>query len=224
MPLERKKTLNVFKEAKEAWGSYDDYPVGPRGTDPMPHLSRNRVAQPFFVVCEKDQVLIQMAGEGVLEMRETDVTQMRLSPGDTVYVPAGVPSRVVPRRREPPGPPQGRAAGARGGRVVLRGLRRAGAHARARRGGPPAAVLGRRAGVQRGRGAPHVRRVRRGSPAGRPRRHRVARGGRGAPRSAMKAGEGAAAGAVSAASRRSARATAARKRRPARARRGRPRP
>jgi len=97
MPLEPKKTLNVFKEAKNTWGSYDEYPVGPRGTDPMPYLSRNRVAQPFFVVCEADHVLVQMAGEGELLLRETDVARMTLSPGDTVYVPAGVPTRVVPR-------------------------------------------------------------------------------------------------------------------------------
>src|SRR5271170_1232444 len=97
MPLERKKTLNVFKDAKEAWGSYDDYPVGPPGTDPMPHLSRNRVAQPFYLVSEADQVLIQMAGEGEILFAERDPAQMTLSPGDTVYIPAGVPSRLLPR-------------------------------------------------------------------------------------------------------------------------------
>jgi 3-hydroxyanthranilate 3,4-dioxygenase len=96
MALEKKKTLNVFKDAKSAWGSYDDYPVGPKGTDPMPHLSRNRVPQPFFLVCEEDQVLIQMAGEGTIEFREIEPARMRLAPGDTVYIPAGVPSRVVP--------------------------------------------------------------------------------------------------------------------------------
>src|SRR3954470_11825316 len=103
MALERKKTLNVFKEAPKAWGSYDDYPVGPRGTDPMPHLSRNRMPQPFFLVCEEDQVLIQMAGEGFIELREIDAVTMTtnplpslqpvtmtLAPGDTVYIPAGV--------------------------------------------------------------------------------------------------------------------------------------
>lgn len=95
--LERKKTLNVFKEAKNVWGSYDDYPVGPKGTDPMPHLSRNRVPQPFFLTSEEDQVLIQMAGEGELELRETEVQRMTLVPGDCVYIPAGTPSRVVPR-------------------------------------------------------------------------------------------------------------------------------
>lgn len=114
MALERKKTLNVFKEAHHAWGSYDDFPVGPRGTDPMPYLSRNRVPQPFFLVCAEDQVLIQMAGEGEIELMEIDDTdevsasdlggrpgggprRVRLVPGDTVYVPAGVPSRLVPR-------------------------------------------------------------------------------------------------------------------------------
>ena len=97
MALERKKTLNVFKEAGHAWGSFDEYPVGPRGTDPMPHLSRNRVAQPFFVVCEEDQVLIQMAGQGEILFQEISPDRMSLGPGDTVYIPAGVPSRVVPR-------------------------------------------------------------------------------------------------------------------------------
>ena len=96
MALERKKTLNVFREANEAWGSYDEFPVGPPGTDPMPHLSRNRVAQPFFCVSAADQVLIQMAGQGTIEFRDIEPSSMRLGPGDTVYIPAGVPSRIVP--------------------------------------------------------------------------------------------------------------------------------
>ena len=111
MSLERKKTLNAFREARQAWGSYDEFPVGPRGTDPMPHLSRNRVAQPFFLVCEQDQVLIQMAGEGMIDLRGDEPARMRLVPGDTVYIPAGVPSRLVPDgenvqirlKAEPPG-------------------------------------------------------------------------------------------------------------------------
>jgi 3-hydroxyanthranilate 3,4-dioxygenase len=96
MALERKKTLNVFKDAKAAWGSYDDYPVGPRGTDPMPHLSRNRLPQPFFVVSETDQVLIQMAGHGHIHFVGIEPDHMTLTPGDTVYIPAGVPNRVSP--------------------------------------------------------------------------------------------------------------------------------
>ena len=98
MALERKKTLNVFKEKHKAWGSFDEYPIGPPGTDPMPCLSRNRVAQPFFLVCDEDQVLIQMSGEGELELRDVEPSSMTLGPGDTVYIPARTPSRVVPRR------------------------------------------------------------------------------------------------------------------------------
>lgn len=97
MPLERKKTLNVFKDAAGAWGSYDEYPVGPAGTDPMPHLSRNRIAQPFYLVSEADQVLVQMSGEGEILFAEHEISRMPLVPGDTVYIPAGVPSRVIPR-------------------------------------------------------------------------------------------------------------------------------
>lgn len=94
--MERKKTLNVFKEAANAWGSHDEFPVGPKGTDPMPHLSRNRVAQPFFSVCAADQVLVHMAGRGVIEFRESEPARMELVPGDSIYIPAGIPSRVVP--------------------------------------------------------------------------------------------------------------------------------
>lgn len=100
MTLERKKTLNVFKDAQHAWGSYDDFPVGEPGTDPMPHLSRNRVRQAFYLVSEADQVLVQMAGEGEIAFKRLDKAagpaELRLVPGDTVYIPAGVPSRLTP--------------------------------------------------------------------------------------------------------------------------------
>jgi 3-hydroxyanthranilate 3,4-dioxygenase len=94
--LERKKTLNVFRDAAAAWGSYDDFPVGQPGTDPMPHLSRNRIAQPFYLVSEADQVLIQMAGTGEIWFRDIEPARLLLEPGDTVYIPACVPSRLLP--------------------------------------------------------------------------------------------------------------------------------
>ncbi len=92
--LERKKTLNVFKDAKHAFGSYDDFPVGPPGTDPMPHLSRNRCDQPFFLIAERDQVLVQMAGRATLRFQGAPA--VALAPGDTVYLPARMPSRIFP--------------------------------------------------------------------------------------------------------------------------------
>nr|HEX4316440.1 hypothetical protein [Kofleriaceae bacterium] len=94
--IERKKTLNVFRDAREAWGSYDDFPVGQPGVDPMPHLSRNRCAQPFWLVSEADQVLVHMAGRGRIEFRDVEPAALELVPGDTVYIPACVPSRLVP--------------------------------------------------------------------------------------------------------------------------------
>lgn len=91
--LERKKTLNVFKDAQHAFGSHDDFPVGQRGLDPMPHLSRSRVAQPAYVIVDADQVVIVMAGRGRLELRGH--VDQALEPGDTVYIPARTPSRLV---------------------------------------------------------------------------------------------------------------------------------
>jgi hypothetical protein len=96
MALERKKTLNVFREAAAAWGSWDEFPVGPKGTDPMPHLSRSRVAQPFYTVSSTDAVVIQMAGHGVIHFRDIEPARMSLEPGDSVYIPACVPSRIIP--------------------------------------------------------------------------------------------------------------------------------
>jgi 3-hydroxyanthranilate 3,4-dioxygenase len=94
--MERKKTMNVFKEAHKAWGSFDDFPVGQLGLDPMPHLSRSRVAQPFYLVTELDEVLIQMAGGAEVRFQDVKLDPMCLVPGDTVYLPAGIPSRIIP--------------------------------------------------------------------------------------------------------------------------------
>jgi mannose-6-phosphate isomerase-like protein (cupin superfamily) len=94
--MERKKTMNVFKEAQKAWGSFDDFPVGQLGLDPMPHLSRSRVAQPFYLVTELDEVLIQMAGSAEVHFQDVKMDSMCLVPGDTVYLPAGVPTRIIP--------------------------------------------------------------------------------------------------------------------------------
>jgi 3-hydroxyanthranilate 3,4-dioxygenase len=94
--MERKKTLNVFKEAQKAWGSFDDFPVGQVGLDPMPHLSRSRVSQPFYLVTELDEVLIQMAGRAEIHFADIKMDPMCVVAGDTVYLPAGIPSRIVP--------------------------------------------------------------------------------------------------------------------------------
>jgi hypothetical protein len=93
---ERRKTLNVFKEAALTWGSYDDFPVAPAGIDPSPHLSRNQVPQPFYLVTARDEVLVTMSGEGEIRFKDPARTVLTVSPGDVVYLPARVPARIVP--------------------------------------------------------------------------------------------------------------------------------
>jgi 3-hydroxyanthranilate 3,4-dioxygenase len=97
--LERKKTSNVFKEAQRTWGSFDDFPIGQLGLDPMPHLSRSRTPQPFYLVTELDEVLVQMAGTAEIQFAELESgpATMCVAPGDTVYLPAGIPSRILPQ-------------------------------------------------------------------------------------------------------------------------------
>jgi 3-hydroxyanthranilate 3,4-dioxygenase len=93
---ERRKTLNVFREAALTWGSYDDFPVTPAGIDPSPHLSRNRVAQPFYLVTARDEVLVTMSGEGEIRFRDPSHTVLAIGPGDVVYLPARIPARILP--------------------------------------------------------------------------------------------------------------------------------
>jgi hypothetical protein len=93
--MKRKKSFSTFEEAPKR-GPYDEYPMLPPGVDPQLCLSRNDVAQPFYLICELDTVLLQMSGTGRLLLRESSVLYHRMEPGDFVYVPAGVPHRYVP--------------------------------------------------------------------------------------------------------------------------------
>src|SRR6185312_11278829 len=67
------------------------------GIDPQLHLSRNRVKQPFFLICEQDTMLAQMSGEARVEFRAGPVRYFDMTVGDFVYVPAGTPHRIVPK-------------------------------------------------------------------------------------------------------------------------------
>ncbi|HUY18587.1 MAG TPA: hypothetical protein VMV15_05110 [Candidatus Binataceae bacterium] len=91
----RKRAFNIFQQAHEA-GPYDEYPVLPPDIDPQLHLSRNDRPQPFFLVCEHDCVLAQMAGQATVIFKDANVLRFALRPGDFVYVPAGTPHRIVP--------------------------------------------------------------------------------------------------------------------------------
>ena len=95
--MARKKTFQIFREVKTS-GPYDERPMLPDTIDVQVHLSRNERAQPFFLICEKDTLIAQVAGDGHVEFKETSVARFTLAPGDYVYVPAGAPHRLYPQQ------------------------------------------------------------------------------------------------------------------------------
>lgn len=85
----------TFEAAAQA-GPYDERPMFPPGVDPQLCLSRNDRPQPFFLLCEQDTVLVDVAGTGRVEFPAGPVRYHTLQPGDFVYVPGGTPHRLVP--------------------------------------------------------------------------------------------------------------------------------
>ena len=93
--MSRKRAFNTFKEA-EGRGPYDEYPVLAADVDPQLHLSRNDRPQPFFLICEKDCVLVQLSGKGRVEFRDSSMLWTAAVPGDFIYIPARTPHRFLP--------------------------------------------------------------------------------------------------------------------------------
>jgi hypothetical protein len=77
-------------------GSYADLPLLPPGTNPRPYLSRNRVAQPFFIAASTGAVLAHLRGAATLHLRGSTATRLSLQAGDLVALPRDVPYRVLP--------------------------------------------------------------------------------------------------------------------------------
>ncbi|MDH7798264.1 MULTISPECIES: hypothetical protein [unclassified Beijerinckia] len=94
--MRRKNRADLFAEAASR-GNFDEMPILELGIDPQLHLSRNEVAQPFFLICEHDCVLVQMSGSARIEFRNASVNYFDLVLGDFVYVPGGTPHRLMPR-------------------------------------------------------------------------------------------------------------------------------
>jgi hypothetical protein len=94
--MERRKATNIFAAAAGCIGSHDDYPIMPKGTDPMSCVSRNRVPQPFFLISEHDQVIVMFAGRTKVELPGSSMESTELKPGESLYIPAGQASRIVP--------------------------------------------------------------------------------------------------------------------------------
>lgn len=95
--MKAKRVVQLFQEMESSWGSFDDFPALMAGADPMPHLSRNTVSQPFFLANDQDELLINVSGEGEIWFEGERPERMQLVAGDSVYLPAGVPSRIITR-------------------------------------------------------------------------------------------------------------------------------
>jgi hypothetical protein len=93
--MPRNHQVVTFAAAPHA-GPYDERPMLPETLDLQIHLSRNDRPQPFFLVCEHDTVLFAMKGSGHVEYREASVLRHGYEIGDHLYVPAGVPHRIIP--------------------------------------------------------------------------------------------------------------------------------
>ncbi|MGH7091301.1 MAG: hypothetical protein ACREFQ_20595 [Stellaceae bacterium] len=93
--MARNHMVFTFAEAAKA-GPYDERPMLPDTLDLQVHLSRNDRPQPFYLICEHDTVLFAMSGDGHVDYKDASVLRHSYEVGDHLYVPAGVPHRIVP--------------------------------------------------------------------------------------------------------------------------------
>jgi hypothetical protein len=94
--IARTRFQNVFDLAREI-GPWEERPVAPPFADPQVTMSRSAGPQPFFLICAKDTVVLQMTGDADAELRYSGTRRTRLEVGDMIYVPAGTPCRIEPR-------------------------------------------------------------------------------------------------------------------------------
>lgn len=94
--MPRNHAVRSFAAAADA-GPYDERPMLPETLDLQIHLSRNDRPQPFFLICQHDTVLFALSGEGHVEYKNAAVLRHSYAIGDHLYVPAGVPHRIVPK-------------------------------------------------------------------------------------------------------------------------------
>jgi 3-hydroxyanthranilate 3,4-dioxygenase len=87
--------LNTFKTAAEL-SAYDEFPVLAPGINPQVYLSRNDRPQPFYLICERDTLLVQQYGTARVHFMDSSVRWYDVRPGDVTYVPGGTPHRFVP--------------------------------------------------------------------------------------------------------------------------------
>ena len=92
--LERKPFIDTAQEW-QSYGPHEERPLLPAHVDPQIHASRIGRDQPFHLICEKDTMLVQLAGNAAVEFKASSVNEFPLKPGDFVYVPARTPHRIL---------------------------------------------------------------------------------------------------------------------------------
>lgn len=91
--MARRKLQQTDKLAQTV-GAFDEYPVMPEGVSPQLMLSRNNRPLPFYLICEKDTIVVQMSGTGRIVFKDSPMNHTATVPGDLVYVPARTPHRL----------------------------------------------------------------------------------------------------------------------------------
>ena len=93
--MKRKQMISLFKAAKN-FCDYDEYPVLSEHIDPQVHVSRNRIVQPFYLICEQDTMLVQLTGKSRIFFKDSNVVSFKLGPADCIYIPGGTPTHLMP--------------------------------------------------------------------------------------------------------------------------------
>lgn len=96
MAESERKRLFLMSDVAVEVGNYEERPMFPDDVDPQFHVSKNTVPQPFYLVCADDHVLVQMRGRARVWFAVGSVRYEDLEVGDFLYVPAGMPHRIVP--------------------------------------------------------------------------------------------------------------------------------
>lgn len=89
------KPENIFRLGAGA-GCYEERLIVPDEVDPHVLISRNDRPQPFYLIHEKDALLVQMSGRGRLMFADGGTRFFDLNPGDFVYIPGGRAHRFEP--------------------------------------------------------------------------------------------------------------------------------
>ena len=93
--MARRRLQQTFKLSEQV-GSYDEDPVMPAEVDPQLTIGRADKPQPFFLICEKDSLVVQMTGAARIEFKDSSVRYVDTHAGDYIYVPARTPHRILP--------------------------------------------------------------------------------------------------------------------------------